>query len=97
VWPESTLLPAPNCTQTSNYTLVVCLADMRQHRGFFERYPKDEPLDLIGIINCAGCPTIAALEKILRKARAVASGRKDARRLSLVEVPLAPLIKNNSN
>jgi predicted metal-binding protein len=43
---------------------------MRKRRGFFEQYPQDEPLDLIGIINCAGCPTLAAPEKIIKKVRA---------------------------
>jgi hypothetical protein len=43
---------------------------MRKRRGFFEQYPQDEPLDLIGNINCAGCPTLAAPEKIIKKVRA---------------------------
>ncbi len=51
------ILTCSNCTQDSNCASVVCLGDMRRRRGFFEPYPQDEPLDLIGIINCAGCPT----------------------------------------
>jgi len=31
----------------SNCTSVVCLSDMRKRRGFFSRYPKDQPLDLL--------------------------------------------------
>ena len=61
------ILTCSNCTQDSNCASVVCLGDMRKRRGFFEPYPKDEPLDLIGIINCAGCPTLAAPEKILKR------------------------------
>jgi predicted metal-binding protein len=52
---------------------VVCLADMRKRRGFFDRYAKEEPLELIGIISCAGCPTVAAPEEILKKAGALAA------------------------
>ena len=67
------IVTCSNCTQDTNCASVVCLADMRKRRGFFERYPKDEPLDLVGIINCAGCPTLAAPEKILKRVRAVAT------------------------
>ncbi|CAO0821519.1 hypothetical protein DFAR_2450004 [Desulfarculales bacterium] len=34
---------------------MACLVGMRKRRGFFERYPKDGPLDLVGLINCPGC------------------------------------------
>jgi predicted metal-binding protein len=66
---------------------------MRKRRGFFQVYPKDEPLDLIGMINCAGCPTLAAPEKILKRVRAVAEFRLDALHLSFCMVALCPFIK----
>jgi predicted metal-binding protein len=66
---------------------------MRKRRGFFEQYPQDEPLDLIGIISCAGCPTIAAPEKILRRVRAVAQFRLDALHFSYCMVALCPFVK----
>jgi predicted metal-binding protein len=69
---------------------------MRKRRGFFERYPQDKPLDLIGIINCAGCPTIAAPEKILRRVRAVAEFKIDALHLSFCMTALCPFIKKYS-
>jgi len=87
------ILTCSNCTQDSNCASVVCLGDMRKRRGFFESYPQDEPLDLIGIINCAGCPTLAAPEKILRRVRAVAEFRLDALHLSFCMVTLCPFIK----
>ncbi len=87
------ILTCSNCTQDSNCASVVCLGDMRRRRGFFEPYPQDEPLDLIGIINCAGCPTLAAPEKILRRVRAVAEFRLDALHLSFCMVTLCPFIK----
>jgi len=80
--------------QDSNCASVVCLGDMRQRRGWFEYYPQDEPLDLIGIINCAGCPTLAAPEKILKRVRAVAEFRLDALHLSFCMVTLCPFIKS---
>ncbi len=90
------IITCSNCTQESNCASVVCLADMRKRRGFFERYPKEEPLELIGIINCAGCPTIAAPEKILRRVRAVAEYRLDALHLSFCMVTLCPFIQKYS-
>jgi predicted metal-binding protein len=87
------ILTCSNCTQETNCASVVCLGDMRKRRGFFEQYAKDEPLDLIGIINCAGCPTLAAPEKILKRVRAVAEFRLDALHLSFCMVTLCPFIK----
>jgi predicted metal-binding protein len=87
------ILTCSNCTQEANCASVVCLGDLRKRRGFFGAYPKDEPLDLIGIINCAGCPTLAAPEKILKRVRAVAEFRLDALHLSFCMVNLCPFIK----
>jgi predicted metal-binding protein len=88
------ILTCSNCTQDSNCASVVCLADLRKRKGFFKAYPQDEPLDLIGIINCAGCPTIAAPDKILKRVRAVAQFRLDALHLSFCMVTLCPFIKS---
>jgi predicted metal-binding protein len=86
------IITCSNCTQECNCASVVCLGDMRKRRGFFESYPKDEPLELIGIINCAGCPTVAAPEKILRRIRAVAEFRIDALHLSFCMTALCPFL-----
>jgi predicted metal-binding protein len=86
------IITCSNCTQESNCASVVCLGDMRKRKGFFEMYPKDEPLDLVGIINCAGCPTIAAPEKILKRVRAVAEFNIEALHLSFCMTALCPFI-----
>lgn len=90
------ILTCSNCTQESNCASVVCLGDMRKRKAFFERYPKDESLDLIGIINCAGCPTLAAPEKILRRVKAVAEFRIDALHLSFCMTAVCPFINKYS-
>jgi predicted metal-binding protein len=69
---------------------------MRKRRGFFERYAHDEPLDLIGMINCAGCPTLAVPEKILKRIRALAEYRLDALHLSYCITALCPFVKKYS-
>ena len=87
------ILTCSNCTQKTNCASVVCLGDMRKRRGFFDRYQNDEKLDLIGIINCAGCPTIAAPEKILKKVKALAEYRLDALHFSYCMTALCPFLK----
>jgi len=87
------ILTCSNCTQGANCASVVCLGDMRKRRGFFERYRHDEKLDLIGIINCSGCPTLAAPDKILSRVKALADYRLDALHLSYCMTALCPFLK----
>jgi predicted metal-binding protein len=91
------ILTCSNCTQETNCASVVCLGDMQKRQGLFSQYPPDEPLDLIGIINCAGCPTLAAPEKILKRVRAVAEFRIDALHLSFCMVTLCPFVNSYIN
>jgi predicted metal-binding protein len=86
------IITCANCTQDANCAAVVCLADLRKRRGFFERYPKDEPLDLVGFISCAGCPTVAAPAKILRRVRAIADFKVDALHLSYCMTAVCPFV-----
>lgn len=87
------ILTCSNCTQETNCGAVVCLGDMRKRRGFFERYQNDEKLDLIAMINCSGCPTLAAPEKILKRVKALAEFRLDALHLSYCMTALCPFLK----
>ena len=87
------ILTCSNCTQEINCAAVVCLGDMRKRRGFFERYQGEEKLDLIGIINCAGCPTLAAPEKILKRVKALTDYRLDALHFSYCMTALCPFLK----
>lgn len=86
------ILTCSNCTQEANCASVVCLGDLRKRRGLFERYNNEEKLELIGIINCAGCPTIAAPEKILRRTKALTSYKLDALHFSYCMTALCPFL-----
>lgn len=86
------ILTCSNCTQETNCASVVCLSDMRKRKGFFERYPQDESIDLVGIINCAGCPTLAAPEKILKRVRAMADFKLTALHFSFCMTALCPFL-----
>ncbi len=72
------ILSCSNATQDMGCSSVSCLRDMRNRKGAFEKYKKDECLDLIGIINCSGCPTLAAPEKLLSRIRALTEFKIDA-------------------
>ncbi len=85
------ILTCSNCTQELDCASVVCLRDMRKRKGFFERYKDDKDLTLVGIINCAGCPTLGAPDKILRKVKSLASFRVDTIHLSYCMTALCPL------
>lgn len=86
------ILTCSNCTQELNCASIVCLGDMRKRRGLFERYPANEPLDLVGFINCAGCPTLAAPEKIKKRLAAFQVAKIDALHLSFCMTALCPFI-----
>lgn len=86
------ILTCSNCTQESNCASVVCLGDLRKRRGFFARYAAEAELHLIGIINCAGCPTLAAPEKILKRVNALVAYRLDALHLSFCVTALCPFV-----
>jgi predicted metal-binding protein len=86
------VITCTNCTQDANCAAVVCLADLRKRRGCFAEYPAEEPLDLIGLTSCAGCPTLAAPDKILKRARSLAEYRLDALHFSYCMTALCPFL-----
>ena len=59
------ILTCSNATQDLGCSSVSCLRDLRKRKGAFERYSSEEKLDLVGIINCSGCPTLAGPNKLL--------------------------------
>lgn len=87
------ILTCSNCTQDANCASVVCLGDMRKRKGLFEQYDKDDTLELIGIINCAGCPTIAASDKILKRTKALTEFKIDFLHFSYCMTALCPFLK----
>jgi predicted metal-binding protein len=87
------IITCSNCTQDTNCAAVVCLADMRKRKGLFDRYANDAALELIGIISCAGCPTLAAPEKIMKRVDALAAFKVDALHFSYCMTALCPFVE----
>lgn len=72
------ILTCSNATQDLGCSSASCLADLRKRRGAFSGYPAEEPLDLVGIINCPGCPTLTGADKLLQRIKALTEFRIDA-------------------
>lgn len=89
--PRIGIITCSNCTQDLNCASAVCLADMRKRRGFFEKY-KEREVILVGIISCAGCPTIGAPNKILKRVKPLASLKVDVIHLSYCMTAVCPFI-----
>ena len=58
-------------TRDMNCVMIGCLGNLRGRQGSFEEYEEAEPLDLIGIIHCVGCPTAVGTERIWQKVQAL--------------------------
>ena len=84
------IITCTNCTQDLDCASMICLKDLRERKGFFQRYPPEEPLELTGIINCAGCPTVSAEARILRRVRSIADFRVEAIHFSYCMIALCP-------
>ena len=72
------ILTCSNATQDLGCSSAVCLADLRKRKGTFKTYPADEPLNLVGIINCPGCPTLTGPDKLLQRIGALTEFRAEA-------------------
>jgi len=84
------ILTCSNATQDLGCASTVCLADLRKRRGAFAAYPADERLDLVGVLNCPGCPTLTGPEKLLARVRGLTAFRLDALHLSFCMKALCP-------
>ncbi|MCF6245731.1 MAG: CGGC domain-containing protein [Desulfobacula sp.] len=71
------LLTCGNATQDLNCASIGCLKAFNNRGAYFKDYPEDEPIELTGIISCAGCPTLNAPAKILKRVKSLAGYKID--------------------
>ncbi|MFZ5945813.1 MAG: CGGC domain-containing protein [Bacillota bacterium] len=88
------ILTCSNATQDLGCSSVSCLRDFRKREGAFERYREEDSLDLVGMINCSGCPTLAGPEKLLSRIRALTEFRIDTIHFTYCMEALCPFRKN---
>lgn len=84
------ILTCSNATQDLGCSSASCLADIRKRRGAFGSHPPDQPLDLVGIINCPGCPTVTGADKLLQRVRGLTEFRIDVIHFSNCVKALCP-------
>lgn len=84
------ILTCTNATQDLGCSSVSCISDLRKRKGAFSEYPEDEALELVGIINCPGCPTLTGPEKLLKRIRALTEFKVDSIHFSFCVKALCP-------
>lgn len=84
------ILTCSNATQDLGCSSASCLADFRKRKGTFTDYPTEQPLDLVGIVNCPGCPTLTGPDKLLQRIKALTEFRVDAIHFSYCVKALCP-------
>lgn len=84
------IMTCSNAAQELGCSASACLGDLRKRKGAFAAYPADKALDLVGIINCPGCPTLTGPEKILNRIRALSEFKVDSIHLSYCMAALCP-------
>ncbi len=87
------ILTCANATQDLGCSSVVCLADLRKRKGFFATYPASEPLDLVGIMSCPGCPTLCGFDKFLHRVRGLTAFKVQAIHLSTCMKYMCPFVE----
>jgi predicted metal-binding protein len=71
------ILTCSNATQDLGCSSSSCLSAFRKRKGAFSVYAKDDPIDLIGIISCPGCPTLTGSDKLLQRIKGLTEFRVD--------------------
>ena len=79
-----------NTSRDMNCSSTMCLLDFQRNRSAFAGYPGGGGSELVGIISCAGCPTLAAPEKILHRVKPLVDLGVDAIHLSTCMLALCP-------
>ncbi len=60
------ILTCSNTTQGLDCCSAGCMQSFNQNKGAFGAYQGEET-EVVGVINCAGCPTTVAPKKILKR------------------------------
>ncbi len=88
--PKIGILGCRSTTDDMDCVMVGCMGNLRNRQGAFENYPKDESIDLIGVIGCGGCPTAVGAGRIWQKVKALAEYGIDTLHLTSCMVLICP-------
>ena len=85
------ILGCDSTTRQMNCGMIGCFGNLRERKGSFADYPKEESLDLVGIIHCGGCPTAVGADRIWQKVQALVDYGIDALHLTSCLVQICPI------
>ena len=88
------IITCAHATTEMDCCAAPCLRDLNEHRGGFSEHHAHKPV-LAGMISCAGCPTLAFPEKILRKVKALAEFEVTTIHFSYCMVALCPFLNKH--
>lgn len=83
------ILTCSNTTQDYACSSIACFQDFNTKKGTFAEYDKDGA-ELVGVISCAGCPTLYAPEKIFRRVKTLAASGVNSVHLANCVMGLCP-------
>lgn len=84
------ILNCSNVTQELGCAATDCLRGMYRGEAAFAEHNNQGGAQLVGIVNCAGCPTAVAPEKILRKVRSLEAAGAETIHLSSCLMGVCP-------
>ena len=80
--PRVAILTCHNTKQDLYCSSYMCLHDLRETKAGFAGYREMGGADLVGIVTCDGCPTLAAPQRILKRVAGVVDLGVDAIHIS---------------
>ncbi len=87
------LLVCGNAVNDLNCATFGCLKALNNRAAYFADYPQDDTLVLSGIISCAGCPTLAAPKKILKRVHSLVQCNIDVLHFSFCLKHVCPFVR----
>ena len=84
------ILTCASTTQELRCCSYLCLHDVNAQEGFFAKHNAKGGSELVGIISCAGCPTLVAPEKIIHRVQSLIDTGLDAIHISNCLMTLCP-------
>lgn len=84
------ILGCQSTTDEMNCVMVGCFGNVRSRQGTFAEYAEDDPLELMGLVNCGGCPTAVGSDRIWQKVKALVDFGIESLHLTSCLVHLCP-------
>lgn len=88
--PKIGILSCDATTREMDCVMIGCFGNLRGRQGEFARYPEEDPPELVGIIDCGGCPTAVGSGKVWQKVKALIECGVDSLHLTSCLIQVCP-------